>query len=83
MLGISLRGGALRIDPCIPATWRGYDVVFAPAGAQYRIHVENPDGVCRGVARIEVDGTRVTGDIPILKDGAPHEVRVVLGGGVP
>ena len=83
MLGISLRGGALHIDPCIPATWRGYDVVFAPAGAQYRIHVENPDGVCRGVARIEVDGTRVTGDIPILKDGAPHEVRVVLGGGVP
>jgi cyclic beta-1,2-glucan synthetase len=81
MLGITLRGGALHIDPCIPATWRGFEVVFAPAGAHYRIQVENPDGVCRGVVRVEVDGTPVTGDIPILRDGASHHVRVTLGRG--
>ena len=79
MLGISLRGGALHIDPCIPATWSGYDVVFAPAGAHYRIRVDNPDGVRRGVVRVEVDGVPVAGDIPILRDGAAHDVRVRLG----
>jgi cyclic beta-1,2-glucan synthetase len=79
MLGINLRGGALHIDPCLPATWRGYEAVFAPPGAHYRIQVENPDGVCRGVVRVEVDGTLVTGDIPILRDGATHHVRVILG----
>ena len=81
MLGISLRGGALHIDPCIPRAWSEYEVVFAPPGAHYRIHVANPDGVCRGVVRVEVDGTLVTGDIPILRDGASHDVQVTLGAG--
>jgi len=80
ILGISLRGGALHIDPCIPRTWPGYEVVFAPQGAQYRIQVDNPDGVSRGVVRVELDGSPVTGDIPILRDGVLHTVRVTLGG---
>ncbi|HET7696560.1 MAG TPA: glucoamylase family protein [Vicinamibacterales bacterium] len=80
ILGINIRNGALHIDPCIPGTWREFEVVFAPPGAHYRIQVDNPEGVCRGVVRLEVDGTPVTGDIPILRDGASHDVRVILGG---
>jgi len=79
MLGISLRAGALHIDPCIPRTWRGYEVVFAPPGARYRIEVVNPDGVSRGVVRIELDGALVVGDVPILLDDQPHTVKVTLG----
>jgi cyclic beta-1,2-glucan synthetase len=79
ILGISLREGALHIDPCIPAAWPGYEVVFAPPGAQYRVEVLNPDGVSRGVVRIELDGGPVTGDVPIIRDGASHTVRVTLG----
>jgi cyclic beta-1,2-glucan synthetase len=80
ILGITLRGGALHIDPCIPRMWPGYQVVFAPQGAQYRIQVDNPAGVSCGVVRVELDGSSVTGDIPILRDGATHMVRVTLGG---
>ena len=79
MLGISLRDGALHIDPCIPRSWPGYDVAFAPSGARYRIEVVNPDGVSHGVARIELDGTLMTGDVPILRDGSSHTVKVTLG----
>ena len=79
ILGIRLRAGALHIDPCIPRAWPGYEVVFAPQSARYRIRVENPHGVSRGVSRIEVDGAVITGDIPVLQDGAEHTVRVVLG----
>jgi cyclic beta-1,2-glucan synthetase len=79
LLGIRLRGGALHIDPCIPRMWPRYEVVYAPPDAEYRIEVVNPDGVCRGVVRIEVDGAAVTGDIPIVRDGSPHTVRVTLG----
>jgi len=79
MLGISLRGGALHIDPCIPRSWPRYEVVFAPPRAEYRIEVVNPDYVSRGVVRIELDGSPVTGDIPIVRDGAVHTVRVTLG----
>ena len=81
ILGICLRAGALHIDPCIPRSWPGYEVVFAPPGARYRIRVENPHGVSRGVTRIEVDGVVTTGDLAVLQDGAEHTVRVVLGPG--
>ena len=79
ILGITLRRGALHIDPCIPRAWPGYEVLFAPRGARYRIRVENPNGVNRGVARIELDGQVVKRDIPIAQDGVEHVVRVVLG----
>ena len=80
ILGITLRRGALHIDPCIPRAWPGYEVTFKPSGTPYHIVVENPAGVNRGVKRLEVDGVDRTGhDVPILDDGAEHHVRVVLG----
>ena len=80
LLGISTRGNALHIDPCIPKRWPGYEVLFRRGGTSYRIIVENPDGVCRGVRRVEVDGVdRGLGDIPVVDDGVEHSVRVVLG----
>jgi cellobiose phosphorylase len=74
-----MRDARLRVDPCIPRGWPGYEVVFAPEGARYRIEVENPDGVSRGVVRIEVDGREIQGDVPIVRDGREHHVRVLLG----
>jgi cyclic beta-1,2-glucan synthetase len=80
ILGITLRRGALHIDPCIPRAWPKYDATFTRNRTVYRIAVENPDGVNRGVRRIEVDGVDCTGrDIPLVDDGAEHAVRVVLG----
>jgi cyclic beta-1,2-glucan synthetase len=80
ILGLTLRAGALHIDPCIPRAWPGFEALFAPGGAAYRIRVENPHGVCRGVVRMEVDGQDMTGrDIPVARDGGERAVRVVLG----
>ena len=80
ILGITFRAGALHIDPCIPRAWPGYEAVFSPGGATYRIVVENPQGVSRGVTRVDLDGKTVTGrDIAVLRDGREHTVRVVLG----
>jgi hypothetical protein len=42
--------------------------------------VRNPDGVCRGVASVELDGEPVAdGLVPLTDDGAEHRVEVVLG----
>ena len=80
ILGITLRHGALHVDPCIPRGWPGFEAVFRRSATSYRIVVENPDQVNAGVARLEVDGTDRTGhDVPLLDDGATHLVRVVLG----
>jgi cyclic beta-1,2-glucan synthetase len=81
ILGFRLRGKTLTVDPCIPAKWRGYSLTFRYHSAVYEIKVENPQGVCRGVTRSEVDGipTATPGIIPL--DGARgiHAVRLVLG----
>ena len=80
ILGLTRRAGGLHIDPCIPKTWAGYEMVFRPGRSEYRIVVENPTGVNRGVVRLEVDGVDQTGrDIAVVDDGGVHRVRVVMG----
>jgi len=80
ILGLTRRGDALHIDPCIPRIWPRYEMVFKAPRAEYRIVVENPNGVNRGIALLEVDGVEQAGrDIQVLDDGGVHQVRVVLG----
>jgi cyclic beta-1,2-glucan synthetase len=81
ILGITLRGGRLRIDPCIPREWRRYDVVVTRGRAEYRIVVENPHGRNRGVERVVIDGVTHDGaEFDLNDDGAVHEVHAVLEG---
>ncbi len=82
ILGFHLRGDALVLDPCIPRAWSGYEIDFRYHSASYRIRVDNPHGISRGVASMELDGQILTGagaTIPLADDGATHTVRVVLG----
>jgi cyclic beta-1,2-glucan synthetase len=80
ILGLSLRGGSLLIDPCIPRSWRQYEIVYRSPGAEYHITVENPGGVSRGVKRLEIDGVERPGtEIALVSDGGHHQVRVTLG----
>jgi cyclic beta-1,2-glucan synthetase len=80
ILGITLRRGALRIDPCIPRDWPHFEVRYKAPHAEYRIVVENPGRVNRGVQRLEVDGVECPGqEVTLVDDDAVHTVRVVLG----
>jgi cyclic beta-1,2-glucan synthetase len=78
--GLSLQRGAIRIDPCIPPTWPRFHIVYRAPQAEYRIVVDNPRGVSRGVQRVELDGAEVPEkEIPVATDGRVHQVRVILG----
>jgi cyclic beta-1,2-glucan synthetase len=82
ILGFRLRGPALFVDPCIPRAWPGFSLDFRYHSARYEVVVENPQGVSRGVASVELDGQPVGGagvPIPLADDGETHRVRVVLG----
>jgi cyclic beta-1,2-glucan synthetase len=80
ILGLSLQDGALRVNPCLPAAWPGFEATIRKGRATYLIVVENPDGVNAGVVRVELDGVVLqNGLIPLVDDGNPHAVRVVLG----
>ncbi|PYS94298.1 MAG: hypothetical protein DMF64_01530 [Acidobacteria bacterium] len=80
ILGFRLRGERLQLAPCIPRWWREYEINYRYGRARYRIKVENPAGISRGVASIEVDGVPQPADEVALKDdGAEHQVHVVMG----
>ncbi len=79
ILGIQPHYKGLLVDPCIPKDWKSYKVVRKFRGATYNIKVENPNGVCKGVASIKIAGKHYDGNIvPIMPEGS-YEVVVLLG----
>ena len=74
ILGLRKRGTALLIDPCIPREWKGFEISYRHGGTRYRITVENPNGVSRGVTRLSLDGAPLPSDglVPLVDDGGEH-----------
>lgn len=80
ILGFQLRGDHFAIEPCIPADWKQFSMTYRHGSATYRIAVENPDGVERGVKSVLLDSTpRENRTVPLADDGREHEVRIVMG----
>jgi len=82
ILGIRPELDGLRIDPCIPAGWSGFEVTRKFRGEVYHIKVENPHQVNQGIVKFKVDGEEYTENlIKPAGDGEEHQVQVVLGPG--
>jgi cyclic beta-1,2-glucan synthetase len=82
MLGFRKQGDRLRLEPCIPAGWPGFEITYRHHSATYHIVVENSQGVERGVSRVLLDGAPAPeGVVALADDGRAHEVRVLLGPG--
>ena len=81
ILGLQVRADKLVFEPCIPKDWSNYSIFYQHENTRYEITVENPNGVERGIATIELDGERqLNGNsITLQDDGQLHQVRVVLG----
>jgi cyclic beta-1,2-glucan synthetase len=80
VIGLRRRGRTLAITPCIPSSWPSFEVDYRYGNATYHIVVENPERVCQGVIRLEIDGQRTQdGYVRLESDGRAHEVRVTLG----
>jgi cellobiose phosphorylase len=85
VLGFHLSGDTLRIDPCIPKTWPGFELAYQHRGQQhvsrYDITVKNPHAVCAGVVAIDMDGQTLdhADAVALIDDGQTHQLLVVLG----
>ena len=80
ILGVYRLGPALRLDPCIPETWRAFRVNYRIGQATYQIDVSNPERLNRGVKQVSLDGRLLPdGLIPLVDDGHEHQVQVLLG----
>jgi len=80
ILGLKRHGASFELDPCIPAAWPEYSIVWRFGRTGYEISVSNPEHRCRGIAGAELDAHPVDpAAIPLVDDGATHQVRVVVG----
>jgi cyclic beta-1,2-glucan synthetase len=80
ILGLRRHASTFEVDPCVPASWPDYAIVWRLGQTRYEISVSNPEGRCRGVAEARLDGAQVDPHaIPLVNDGATHQVQVRLG----
>ncbi len=87
VFGFHVRGDRLSINPCIPKAWPGFSITYRYRSTRYAIAVENPHGVCGGIASVEIDGAtsgersaqESSAQIPLIDDGGEHRIRIVLG----
>jgi cellobiose phosphorylase len=79
ILGIQPQYDGLKIAPCIPKEWNGFEVTRKFRNATYIIKVENNNHVNSGIESITVDGETLNGDtLPIFNDGKTHQVVVTM-----
>ncbi|MEO7493406.1 MAG: glycosyl hydrolase family 65 protein [Massilia sp.] len=73
LLGLRVEGDQLRLDPCVPAEWAGYELRYRYRETLYVIHVR-----CgAGAAQLTLDGQRQNSmTLTLTDDGRTHQVEV-------
>jgi cellobiose phosphorylase len=80
ILGIRPELNGLRLDPCIPAAWPGFTATRQFRGKTIEIEVQNPNGICRGVKSLSLNGQLIPGNLlPVEELAESNRVMVVLG----
>jgi cyclic beta-1,2-glucan synthetase len=84
ILGFTRQGDTLKVAPCIPGNWPGFQLTYRFGRTAYQVRVENPDRVNRGIRQIMLNGLSLPDNrIPLTDDGRQHEVRVIMGSADP
>lgn len=78
ILGIRPDYDGLRIEPCVPAAWKGFTAVRRFRGAEYRIEVVNASGTAAAAPRITLDGKEISGTLIASQAAGVHEVKVSI-----
>ncbi|MHB0997820.1 MAG: GH36-type glycosyl hydrolase domain-containing protein [Armatimonadota bacterium] len=80
ILGIRPEFDGLRIDPCIPSHWDSYTVQRSFRGAQYKITVENPDHISKGIIKVFIDNEEQSTNVILpFRDNKIHDILVIMG----
>ena len=81
LLGVRPDWQGLRIDPCIPSEWDGFQMSRRYRGATYRITIQNPSGAEKGLVQLIVNGESVDPQqpLPVAPAGSTVQVEAVMG----
>ena len=79
-MAFTSKGRFLRFEPCVPPSWRAYEITYRYGSATYRIHFDNTKGTGRGVQSVTLDGEPAANEsVPLTEDGQTHDVHVMIG----
>jgi len=77
ILGLRPEYDGLRIDPCIPSSWKGFKATRIFRGRKINIEVRNPNHVEKGVRSLTLNGAPVAGNLlPANQLAGENEVLV-------
>ena len=80
ILGIQPEYDGLRINPCIPKNWDGFEITRKFRGVTYKIKVLNRNHINKGIAEVTIDGNHYSSNLlPIFEAGTTHEVIIEMG----
>ena len=81
ILGFHLsNGNELKIVPCIPRSWREFEMKYRYGKTTYIIKVENPLGRNNGVAERWLDEKQLPEKLfTLVDDEIEHKIKVILG----
>jgi cyclic beta-1,2-glucan synthetase len=81
ILGLHRSDGELRIEPCIPPSWAGFEAWVHLGRQRVHVVVENPARLSGGVAMMTLDGVALDSNRVRLDPSvaASHELCVRLG----
>ena len=79
ILGLKINNGVLRVEPCIPSSWKEYNIKYKWKNAFYNIVVRNPSGKNTGVEKIFVNGNELENSKEIkIEDNGIFNVEVLM-----
>lgn len=78
LLGLKVEADALRVNPCVPASWSSFQVHYRYRQTPYHIRVRQTAGADHA-PHLSLDGVVLSGaTIPLLDDRREHRVDVEI-----
>ncbi len=78
ILGLKIKRGYLKVEPCIPKEWKEYQIQYKWKESIYNIKIKNPEGKNTGVKKVIFNGEEVENNIKLDGDRKIHQIEIIM-----
>ena len=79
ILGLNIKKGMLKIEPCIPKDWKEYSIKYRYGSSIYNIKVKNENGKNTGVEKFYLNGQEIPEkQVQLNGNGGIYEMEVEM-----